>query len=73
MKDFVDRNLAGGRFTGFEPRWNNKSAQICTSPWRSYITVGGALTSRKMLHNGYEMHLWVYSLLLDVEIACHNG
>jgi hypothetical protein len=28
MEDFTDWNLAGGRFVGFEPRWNNRSRRM---------------------------------------------
>jgi len=52
MKDFAEWNLVGGRFVGFEPPRNNRIVQNWTSPWQSYMIVGGALTIIMMLHNG---------------------
>jgi hypothetical protein len=64
MEDFADWNCVGGRFVGFEPRRNNRTVQNGTSPWRSYMTVGGAPTVRMTLHNGYKTHLWADGPLL---------
>ena len=66
MEDFTDWNLAGGRFAKFELRCNNRTMQNWTLPWRSLMTVGGALVIRMILHNGYKMNLWAYGLLLDI-------
>jgi hypothetical protein len=44
----------GGRrqVAGFEPRRNNRTTQNGTSPWRSYMTIGGTPTIRTTLRNG---------------------
>jgi hypothetical protein len=54
---------------GFEPHWNNRTMQNGTSPWRSYMTIGGAPTVRMILQNSLKMHLQADGLLLDIETA----
>jgi hypothetical protein len=49
MEDFADWNLAGDRFAGFEPCWNNRFTHNWTFPWQSYMTIGGTLAIRMML------------------------
>jgi hypothetical protein len=41
-----------GRLAELEPRWNNKTTQNGTSPWGSYMTIGGVLAVRTTLQNG---------------------
>jgi hypothetical protein len=73
MEDFADWNLAGGRFTGFEPRWNNRSTQIWTSPWRSYITIGGTPTIRVMHSRMVRKHIYGFMDYFWTLRPCHNG
>jgi hypothetical protein len=46
------KDFAEGRLVELEPHRNRKTVQNVTSPWRSYMTVGGIPTIRMTLQNG---------------------
>jgi hypothetical protein len=69
MEDFTDWNFAGGRFSRFELRRNNRTMQNGTLPWRSYMTIGDASTIRTMLQMARKHIYGRIDRIWDVETA----